>query len=157
MATPVIVKGSSFLLTSGSLEMKALVVEDPEPTVGEAEQVSMTASDGTKYATTGETGDNGLNLTLAQTLEDFTAIMTYAYGAPTVVGDVSTWDLTAPSDTASNLTITSPITAGETIAWRLVNAKALSVTPISPLGGFMQLQVNMTGDNWEAELDTSAV
>jgi len=158
MSTPVISKGSSILLEYGSdsQEMKSIVIEDPTPTVGEAEAVSITAHDGTKYTTAGSTGDSGVSLVLLQTYEDFKKCMTYAYGSPTVTGSVSTWDLSSPSNTSGTLTVETPVSGDNQISWRLKSAKALSVTPGFAIGQFATMTMNITGANWEALLDENA-
>lgn len=157
MSTPIISKGSSFNLSVGDVELKSIIIADPTPTVGEAANTSVTAHDGTKYTTVGETGDNNFSVQLLQTLEEFADIMTFGYGSPSVVGSISTWDLTAPSGTTGTLTITSPTTGGKSTGWILVNAKALSITPASPIGNFATMTLNMSGDNWKSFLNENVI
>ncbi len=157
MSTPIISKGSSFVLDAGSdKELKSIIIADPTPVVGEAENVSLEAHDGTKYTTPGSTGDNTLGLELMQTVEDFTELMTYAYGAPSIVGSISTWDLSSPSNTAGTITITSPTTGSTATGWTLKEAKALSVTPQLPIGNFSTMTLSITGDNWESFINENA-
>lgn len=156
MATPVISKGSSFVLSTGSQELKSIIIADPSVEVGEAENTSVIAHDGTKYQTTGNTGDSTLGLEMIQTYDDFTNLMTYAYGSPSITGSVSTWDLSSPSNTSGTITITSPTADSKATSWILVDAKALSVTPGLPLGGFATMTMNIAGDNWKASLDENA-
>lgn len=155
-STPVISKGSSFVLSTGTVEMKSIIVEDPDAAVGAAENVVVTAHDGTKYSTPGVTGDNTLSLNLLQTYEEFTSLMTYAYGSPSISGSVSTWDLETPSDTTGTITIETPKSGTNQISWVLREAKALSIQPGLPIGSFATMQLNMTGDKWEAVLDENA-
>ena len=155
-STPVISKGSNFVLTSGSVELKSIIIEDPTPAVGEAEQVSVTAHDGTKYTTTGSTGDNNIELTVLQTYEEFSTLMTYAYGTATTSGSTSTWSLATPSNTSGTISIITPKSGTNQITWNLQAAKALSVTPGVPIGSFATMRINVSGDNWQAKLNTNA-
>lgn len=156
MATPVISKGSSFVLSSGSVEMKSYILEDPNIVVGEAANVTETAHDGTKYSTPGDTGDNTLSLELIQAYDDFTDIMTFAYGSPTVNGSVSTWDMETPEGTSGTITIETPLSGTNQITYLLTEAKALSITPQLPKGGFARMTLMMTGSKWKTQLDENA-
>lgn len=156
MSTPIISKGSTFNLSVGDVELKSIIIADPTSSVGEAENVSVTAHDGTKYTTPGTTGDNGLSLELLQTAEEFASIMTYAYGSPTITGSISNWDLSNPAGTSGTITITSPATGSIATGWKLIEAKALSITPGLPVGNFATMTLNCAGDNWKAFLDEDA-
>lgn len=156
VSTPVISKGSSFILETGSVELKSIITEDPTTVVGAAENVNVTAHDGTKYTTQGETGENTLELQLLQTYEEFSDLMTFAYGSPSVNGSVSTWDLSTPATTSGTITIATPASGTDQITWRLKSAKALSMNPGLPIGSFATMALSLTGDNWEALLDENA-
>jgi hypothetical protein len=159
MSTPLITKGSSFILSSGSTELKSIIVEDPTPAVGEGENTEIVSHDGTKYTTVGTIGENTAEFVVLQTKEEFAAIMTMAYGTPSITGSTSTWNLTNPGTTTGTVTILSPKTSGSPASqtsWILINAKALSVVPALPIGGFATMRVKMTGDNWQSKLNTNA-
>jgi hypothetical protein len=149
---PVITRGTTFTISTGTIELKSIIVGDPTMTVGEAAALTITAHDGSTYSTSGEVSEHGFSIELLQDVDTFSSIMTTAYGAPTVVGSTSTWDLDSPTQTAVNIAITPPATNGKTIGWKAVNASALSIVPALPSGDFGRMTLNMTLDYWQALL-----
>lgn len=151
-------KGTTIVLSLSSTDIKAVLIEDPDIVVGEAENNKLTASDGTGYSFSGQEGDNEFTGKCVITHDTISDLMTAVYGSGTSTGAGGTvWDLTGAGGTVNDITFTPPNTDdGEGMYVKAVNAKGLVAKPIMELGTGWQIEVKFTCDKFQFEYDSSA-
>lgn len=154
MGDPFITKGTT--ITLGSDDLKAVVIEDPDIAVGEAENNKWTASDGTSYAFAGQEGDNEMKLMCGVTTDTITALMNSVYGSGSTSGTTTTiWDLTGAGGTTNDITLTPPNTSGnQGMYLKAVNAKGLVARPIMELGTGWKVEVKYTCEKYQYAYDS---
>ena len=159
MGTPFITKGTTIQLSSGSTELKAVIIEDPDIVVGEAENNKLTASDGTGYTFAGQEGDNELTLTCVMTHDTISALLTSVYGAGTSAGSSGTsWDLISAGGTTQNIQFIPPSTSGnQGIIVTAINAKGLVAKPMMELGTGWKIEVKYTCDKYRVSYDSNTL
>ncbi len=156
MGETFITKGTTIILSVSGTDIKAVLVEDPELSVGEAENNKLTASDGTSYSFAGQEGDNEATLKVVIAHDTITDIMNSIYGSGTISGTTETiWDLIAAGGTTNDITFTPPTTAGNRALFvKAVNAKGLVAKPIMELGMGWQLELKYTCDKYQLSYDS---
>lgn len=151
--------GSTFAIGSGADDIKSIIVDEPVLTVGEAGEIQETAHDGTTYSFTDEIGSNSFETTVLTSIENFNTVMNSIYGTGSVVGDVTTWDMSNPGGTTNDITITLPSKTGggttNQIKYKAINAKGLVAQPLLPIKGGAKMRIKFTCDRWDAILDLS--
>jgi hypothetical protein len=138
-------------------DIKAVLVSNPTIEVPESTIVRRKAHDGTVYRLLVNSNSEGkFSGEAMMTKENFVAIMTANYGAPTVVSDVSTWDTTANGGTMHPVTITLPAKGGKQVIYRGVNAYGLGIKPKLDLQTHHTCEISFSVEKWETDFDTSA-
>ena len=153
-----LVKGTQILVGSDQYDFKSTLIEDADISPGESTPNKTTASDGTDYSFVGDDAESTSEFKIFLTEENFVSAMNSVYGLPTtVIGDVSTWDMSNPGGTVNDISIISPVSANsKQITYRAVNAKGLVIKPEMPLGNGHQGTMKFVCDRWEADYDISA-
>ena len=153
------VKGYTYKIGSGEDDIKSIITNDAAITVGEAAENKIEAQDGTSYSLPGERGADSFEAEILCSEENFANVMDSVYGAGTVVGDVTTWNVENAGGTSNNIVLQSPtFGAGGTsqLTYRAINAKGLVAQPLLPKRGAAALRIKLTCDRWEFDFDASA-
>ena len=160
-----LVKGTTIELESGTSEIKAILVEDPDIVVGEASAEKLTASDGSAYSFAGQEGENTVNFPCVATDGDFRRLLRAVYGSGTTTvsaaeaigGTIGAerWDLTGAGGTVRDITFTPP-TTNNNKGMRVIakNARGLVVTPQMPLGSGWRMNAKFVCDYWRVIFDS---
>ena len=157
--TTVRIGASGTTIASGT-DLKGVLIEDPVINVGEAENNTLTASDGTKYSFAGQEGDNDTSFVCVMTGDTITALMNSIYGVGTA-GDAGSltstlWNLTSAGGTTKNIFFTPPTNEdGDAIKLIAVNAKGLSAKPKMALGTGWTVEVKYTCDKYQFQYDSN--
>ena len=158
------VKGTTFRLQSGSSEIKGVLIEDPDITVGEAENNKVSASDGNSYSFVGQESENEVSFTAILAEDAVRRSLPHIYGNGTTAGTQGgtgglLWELRSAGETTTNIFFTSPTsnTATHRLYLKAVNAKGLVATPQMPLNSGWQLAFKFTCDYFTFEHDNSSL
>lgn len=158
-------KGSTFQLESGTSDIKAVLVEDMEPVVGEATSETLSASDGNSYGFAGQESENTVAFQCVATEGATRRIFQAVYGDGTtggVQGGSTTallWELRGAGGTVRDLYFTSPTSVNNKKLYMIAkNAKGLVVTPTMRLSSGWMLAAKFVCDYWtfEHDVDTTS-
>jgi hypothetical protein len=153
-------KGSTIVLGNTITDIKAVLIEDPDIVVGEAENTKLTGSDGTSYAFAGQEGDSEVTMKCVITHDTITALMESVYGTGSVVSSTQkVWNLINAGGTTQDITFTpGTLNAGGSnrgMYTKMINAKGLVAKPIMELGSGWQVEMKFACDNWQFAYDSN--